>query len=157
MGGKKGLTLKERFMNSVNKTDSCWLWKGKIPAHGYGYIQINKKCYRAHRVSWEIYFGEIPKGMLVCHKCDVPSCVNPDHLFLGSDADNMRDRDEKCRVAHNKGEKCGKSKIKESDVIAIKTLFKSGATQTEIGNKLGINRKNVFNIVRGVSWRHVEV
>jgi hypothetical protein len=102
-------------------------------------------------------FGKIPAGMLVCHKCDVPSCVNPSHLFLGSDADNMRDRDDKCRVAHNCGEKCGKSKIKESDVVTIKTLFKDGVSQTEIGIMLGINRKNVFNIVRGVSWRHVEV
>ncbi|TXH09407.1 MAG: HNH endonuclease [Spirochaetes bacterium] len=91
-------SLKEKFFRSVNPTDieECWLWTGRTDKHGYGTISEGRN-YRAHRVSYVIHFGKIDNGLLVCHHCDNPSCVNPLHLFLGTIKDNNRDRDNKGR------------------------------------------------------------
>lgn len=87
-----------RFWNKVYKTDSCWLWIGSRLPTGYGTFRVGKKVKRAHRVSWELHNGPIIDGsLLVCHTCDNPMCVNPDHLFLGTNLDNMRDRNAKGR------------------------------------------------------------
>ena len=94
-------TLKARFWEKVDKTDDCWVWiSSKIsskPNRGYGRIWVNGKPELAHRISWEIANGPIPKGMQVLHRCDNPSCVRPDHLFLGTQRDNMQDSIEKGR------------------------------------------------------------
>lgn len=92
-----------KFFKSVEKTDGCWMWRaGKFPG-GYGAIHTNGKTRKAHRVSWEIHFGPIGEGLFVCHRCDTPRCVNPEHLFLGTAADNNADRNSKGRQA--RGEK----------------------------------------------------
>lgn len=79
----------------------CWIWIGRTSTNGYGRIGIGRnKQYAAHRVSWEHYRGPIPAGMIVCHKCDTPLCINPNHLFIGTHADNARDRDRKGRAGH---------------------------------------------------------
>lgn len=85
------MNLEKRFWIKVKKTDSCWLWMAGKFHFGHGRFKIRNKNKQAHRVSWEMKNGPIPNGMLVCHKCDVPSCVNPDHLFLGTYKDNMQD------------------------------------------------------------------
>lgn len=79
--------LQKLFWNNVNKTDSCWLWTGP-KSNGYGSISVNNRSIRAYRISYELHKGEIPKGGLICHKCNVRLCVNPDHLYLGSVRDN---------------------------------------------------------------------
>ena len=85
----------ERFMSKVNKTDTCWLWKAGLNHKQYGQFSITvngwTKSYRAHRFIYEYFNGPIPEGMLVCHSCDVPGCVNPDHLWLGTVSDNAMD------------------------------------------------------------------
>ncbi|WP_198527626.1 HNH endonuclease signature motif containing protein [Xanthomonas sp. SHU 199] len=82
----------------------CWLWIGRMSTNGYGRIGIGRnKQYRAHRISWEHHFGPIPDGMYVCHKCDVRSCINPDHLFIGTAKDNARDREAKGRGVPYRG------------------------------------------------------
>lgn len=88
----KGYTtpLRSRFDAKVERTASCWLWRG-MTAHGYGYIWNDGKMHRAHRVSYELHVGDVPSGMIVMHSCDVRNCVNPDHLSVGTLQDNARD------------------------------------------------------------------
>lgn len=91
--------LDQRFWAMVEKTETCWLWLGGA-IDGYGTITEEGRTVRAHRVSYKLHVGPIPTGLFVLHHCDVPSCVNPDHLFLGTHSDNMKDRQMKGR-AHN--------------------------------------------------------
>lgn len=103
LGGRdfKILTLhmKERFLAKVNKTDTCWLWTASVRgSSGYGAFRIGRKIYSAHRVSYKLFKGEIPIGLLVCHACDNRMCVNPEHLFLGTYSDNMKDCSKKGRI-----------------------------------------------------------
>lgn len=100
---RKRRPIEDRFWEKVQKTDSCWLWTGsKQGRMGYGYLHIggkkDRKPSRAHRLSWVIHNGPIPDGLYVLHKCDVPACVNPDHLFLGDHKANMQDCASKGRV-----------------------------------------------------------
>lgn len=96
--GKTYKTLKERFWDKVEKNsiNECWIWKGAV-SHGYGVAWHNGKLIRAHRLSYEINFGNIPPKLLVLHKCDNPVCVNPQHLWLGNQQDNMNDMKNKRR------------------------------------------------------------
>lgn len=96
--------LMKRFWNKVQKTETCWNWTG-AKRKGYGVIKIDKKSIATHRLSYVMHKGQIPKGLLVCHSCDNPSCVNPDHLFLGDYSDNMLDAIDKDRLVVPEGVK----------------------------------------------------
>lgn len=97
--------LKKRFLDKVNKTSSCWIWIGADDGRkGYGRINVNGKTAKAHRISYELFNGEIKDNLNVLHKCDNPKCVNPDHLFLGTQKMNMADMYSKNRAVHHLGE-----------------------------------------------------
>lgn len=87
----KDMSYEERFFQKVNKTDSCWLWTGAVNSKGYGSMMFEGKVTSTHRLSFMWFKEEIPKGMHICHSCDVPACVNPEHLWVGTHSDNMQD------------------------------------------------------------------
>ncbi len=146
----------DRFWFYVDKQsdDDCWLWVGKNKNRkGYGRLKIDGKSVQSHRFSYQLHYGSIPDGLLVCHTCDTPACVNPKHLFLGTNADNVADRDRKGRKAL--GEHNGKSKLSLADVVLVKSMFTQGLSNCEIGRRLSINHSTVRAIRNGVTWRGV--
>jgi HNH endonuclease len=144
----------------VNPVTGCWMWTGSRDKNGYGEWQTEKTPlgngkYRrvrkkAHRISWEIHRGPIPAGMEVCHDCDNPPCVNPDHLFCDAHAENMIDRDRKGRQA--RGERQGAAKITEEDAIDIRN---SNETLVILAARYGLSQQNVSDIRTGKLWSHV--
>lgn len=150
------ISFRERFWNRVNKTDTCWLWTGMTRKDGYGHIRAGKSSrgnVDVHRASWILHNGNIPRGMHVCHTCDVRSCIRPDHLFLGTALDNIRDAKSKKRNAF--GERSGHAVLSESAVENIRRTYAMGfMTQKLLARIFGVCRTNIGHIVRGKSWKH---
>lgn len=134
----------------------CSIWMGGINDQGYGLIRDGKRQKRAHRVAWELANGPIPEGMVVLHNCDIPSCVNPDHLSVGTQAENLKDMFAKHRgkIPSVRGERQGSSKLTADDVREIRRLAAS-KSQPEIAAMFGIDRSNVSVIVLRKGWKHV--
>jgi hypothetical protein len=158
----------ERFWLKVHKTQSCWLWIGAKWPFGHGKIKNGKRTLVAHRISWEIHFGVIPDGLCVLHKCDIPSCVNPDHLFLGTKTDNNLDRDSKNRQASGdrsglrvhpdrvcRGEKQWNSKLTPSDVDEIRLRFSMGESQTSLSKIFPVCQSHISKIILNQAWAHI--
>jgi hypothetical protein len=117
----------DRFWARVQKGPGCWLWQGAKNQRGYGLAYYDgKKNQTVHRLMWRLHFGEIPEGKLVCHTCDTPSCVNPEHLFLGTNQDNSDDKIAKGRYKH------GIKRMTPEQVREIRALKASGLTYLEI-------------------------
>lgn len=155
MGTKHG-PLNERFWPKVDKRgpDECWEWTAGKDKDGYGRIGAGGKgapMVRAHRVSWELGNGIVPSGMFVLHRCDNPSCVNLAHLFLGTNADNMADRNRKRRHSFF-GERNPKTKLTPEQVIAIRQAH---GKLSDIGDCFGIKKAQVSAIRNGDSWQHL--
>ena len=115
--------VEARFWEKVSKwkgPTECWLWCGCKDSSGYGIVRINKRKFSAHRISYFLHFGGILSGMHICHRCDVPSCVNPSHLFEGTDKDNMADCAKKGRISH--GEHKWNAKLTEKDIHKIRSM-----------------------------------
>ena len=148
---KESGTIEERFFSRFKKTENgCWQWNAHADKDGYGVMSSHGKNIRAHRFSYEHHIGAIPQGMSVCHKCDNPGCVNPEHLFIGSAKDNAQDALTKKR--HYIGDKNGRSKITEDHAKFIKSSSMSGPELAEMFN---VNRSTINNIRRGVTWKHL--
>lgn len=148
---------KKRFINNINDVvfTNCWEWVASTDGTGYGMFYINGKIVKAHRASWQLYFGEIPPSMLVLHKCDNRKCINPRHLFLGNHKDNSQDMIKKGRNRPVIGEAHGMSRLKEPQVSEIKKLIKSGMAQRKIAAKFFISAATVCNISKKRYWTHV--
>jgi hypothetical protein len=146
-----------RFWEKVQKTDGCWLWTAAVKdgKHAYGIFGVKAGLYpRAHRVSWMMHHDAVvPNGLCVLHECDTPRCVRPDHLFLGTRADNAADMVAKGRG--HLGEKDGNAKLTESAVQAIRELAAKRVPQTRIAAMFGIAQSTVSKIALGYRWRHV--
>jgi hypothetical protein len=154
------LRFESKFIPEPNS--GCWLWIGGANCEGRGRFYINGSNTTAPRACWMIYVGAIPEGLDVCHKCDNPSCVNPDHLWLGTAKDNLADMVQKNRhYQKNKpwllarGERNGASKLNEESVSEIKSRIANGQSIRSIALDFGISKTTVDSIKRGTLWGHV--
>lgn len=144
----------DRFMAMVKKRDSgCWMWLGSQDSDGYGSIRMNGRSIRAHRFSYQYFVGPIPGGMLVCHRCDTPGCVNPEHLFIGSNRENMQDMVAKGRHLDGRaGSGSHLAKLSLEDVRAIRDLLAQGVKNIEIATQFSISHRTVSAIKTRKIW-----
>lgn len=148
-------SLYERFSALVSKKPSCWLWVGATDHRGYGKIRSSDAAgQRAHRVSYALHYGTIPEGMCVLHKCDNPSCVNPEHLFLGSHKDNMNDMDSKGRRHNLKGVCNPRSKLTREEVLVIKACPNIYGAMSKLARHFGVTPSAATHVRNGLTWAH---
>lgn len=127
---------------------SCWSWTGGKIRDGYGEYRIKKKAYGTHRLSWMLHYGIIPDGLLVCHSCDNPACVNPAHLWLGTVGDNARDRQAKGRGSLRSGEENPSAKLTDEQVAEIRQLYATGEySQRALALRFGVSQAAIYQIV----------
>ena len=148
---------KERFMERVfpEPNSGCWLWLGSCSKKGYGRFWYRKHRWSAHRVSFTLFRCEIPKGLHVLHRCDTPSCTNPDHLFLGTNTDNIADRVKKKRtkIGDQRGEKNNNAKLTPSDIAIIRSI--KNIPNEKIALMFDMERRAIDRIVSYRTWKHL--
>ena len=155
-----------RFWSRITKTDKCWVWKGSVNGCGYGKMMLEGKIHLAHRISWKFHHGKWPK-LCVCHHCDNRLCVNPNHLFEGTRADNTRDAFLKGRLASGirsgrytkpertaRGVDITRSVLDDDKVRFIRSEYKN-IGPFKIAKKLGVNYTCVYKVYKGETWKHV--
>ena len=146
-------TAEQRFWQKVAKTEGCWLWTSPWKKEsGYGLFMVSRerKAVLAHRFAWELTHGSIPEGMHVLHHCDVRACVNPEHLYVGTHQDNMRDRTNRGRASHVSGaagERHACARLTDAQVQEIRDLRAQGWLQRDLADKFGVYPSHISNIV----------
>lgn len=143
------MRVEDRFQAKVMKTESCWEWLATHNGRGYGLFRVDGTYQLAHRVSYTLYKGAIPQGLLVRHTCDNPNCVNPDHLEVGTNYDNRQDMMKRGR--------CPSSKLTPEQVKEIREILKSnhGRTLKDIGSQFGVSRQVISRIGTGEAYSHL--
>lgn len=151
---KNRLELVTRFWSRVAQSEGCWLFKGALNKKGYGEFPFRGKVKKAHRVAFELSVGPIPEGLHVLHKCDTPACARPDHLFLGTNRDNVDDKVAKGRLLI--GERAVNAKLSCDDVIEIRRAYAAKeAAYLDLGERFGVSKYTIRGVVRRESWKHL--
>lgn len=161
------LSTEQRFFNSVHKSDDpdgCWLWTGGKFSTGYGRFTVEKKRVLAHRWAYEHFTGKIPGGLLVCHRCDNPACVNPAHLFIGTHKDNSQDMVQKRRAVYQRhpekarrGEKHLNAKLTADKVREIRRRYAlGGISQSRLAQEFSVSTRSISYIVTRQHWQHID-
>jgi HNH endonuclease len=158
------IPLADRFWANVQKTDGCWSWTGEKNRLGYGRffieVQVDAQGRRfnirnmAHRFAWQLTYGTITDELRVLHHCDNPSCVRPDHLFLGTHQDNSNDMIAKERQL--KGAQHGRAKLTEADVLTIRARYAAGGiSHRALARQYGVGGTTIMHILHRENWRHL--
>lgn len=150
------MTIKQRLLSKYEiDSNGCWLFTGYIDELGYGIISRNHIACKAHRISWEVNVGIIPEGLNVLHKCDVRRCINPKHLFLGTQLDNIKDMILKGRKASIRGVLHPSCKLDEAAIVEIRKLLSEGMMQRRIAEKFGVTEQHIYRIKTKRVWAHL--
>lgn len=148
-----------RFQKKVQCSDSenkCWLWIASKNNKGYGHFSSHGHYITAHRFAYQAFVGAIPDGQVICHRCDNPACVNPAHLFAGTQSENILDMVAKNRRDTAKGTRLPQAKLTPDEVIEIRCLYATGDfTQSELSQRFGVTQSMVGHIVRNRYWKHL--
>lgn len=151
-----GATITERFLAYLGErpSEGCWEWQGYRDPNGYGRLNIDGKPMLAHRLSWELHCAPVPEGLSVLHKCDNPPCVNPYHLFIGTQLANIADMHRKGRARQgvSRGSEHGCAKLSEDQVREIRA---SADKRINLASRYGVSRRQMADIQNGKSWRHI--
>lgn len=144
-----------RFLAKISPDSAgCWIWTGRISRNGYGNIPHRHISCSTHRFAWRLFVGPIPDGLFVCHRCDVQTCVNPEHLFLGTPAENSADMISKGRSPF--GERSGRAKLTEAQVLEILDEHATGKSSYRLlAQRFGVSRSAIQFIVKGTNWSHL--
>lgn len=152
------MTPAERFFRNTypEPNTGCWLWGRSCRVFGHGQLngKFNNGFQSAHRYSYFLHNGDFDRTMQVLHKCDVPCCVNPDHLFLGTNLDNRIDAVRKNR--HQKGSRNKLAKLSEADIPVIRSMRLYGVSNVNIAKRFGVDPSAISHVLRGYSWKHVQ-
>lgn len=148
----------QRFWKKVRISDdveACWLWAGSTTTRGYGSYWHNRKSRLAHRVSYEIHKGPIPPGLNVLHACDNPLCVNPQHLSVGDQVQNMGECSDRGRIGNQRGERNSSAKLTDQQVAVILAAPNHRGVTSALARQFGVTPAAVSLIRRGKNWRHL--
>lgn len=145
--------LFRRFMDKVTVSDGCWGWTAYLSRDGYGIIGIGRGTTRAHRLAYRFFVGDIPEGLSVLHTCDNASCTNPGHLYAGSQAENVRDREVRGRSRHPFGENHGRAKLSAVDVADIRAAIAAGCVQRRLAEYYHVTPTTILGIKNGRIWK----
>ena len=159
-------TTADNFWNYVDRSDGCWLWKRGRHRTGYGQLRFEGRDVMAHRVAYSLAVGDIPAGLHVLHRCDTPPCCRPDHLFVGTPADNARDRNQKGRAATGtrngrythpertcRGERKPSRKLTWAQVVDIRSRHEQDESLASLARAFGVAESTIRNIVHFLKWR----
>ena len=154
--GWRGLSVAARLdkYSIPEPNTGCWLWTGSLTAKLYGKLKVDGKVIGAHRLQWIRYNGPILEGMSVLHKCDMGLCINPEHLFLGTQADNLRDAAYKGRTYHPNGEANPQAKLSE---VQVRQIFKDNNKGVVIAGKYGVSTTTIYAIKTGGLWGYLNL
>lgn len=151
--------IENRFWSKVAKSDkanNCWTWQASVDRNGYGKFWLHGKVRGAHRVAYELTYKAISKGLVICHRCDNPPCVNPSHLFASSQLENIKDMVKKGRSIKQKGTRNHNAKLDEQQVKEIRAKYATGKySYKQLGMEYGVHLDMIGRIVKRKNWKHI--